>query len=531
MDIPLFLSGNFGELRATHFHSGLDLKTQGVTGIPVKAVKDGYISRVNISPFGYGRALYVTHPDGTKTVYGHLSCFAEQIEKYAREAQYLKEQFAIELYPITNQFPVKAGDIIAYSGNTGGSGGPHLHFEIRDAVTDELYDPLPYYKNEIKDNIAPEIQGLMIFPQSGTGVVNGKTQNQEIRFKKDKAGNRILTPEIVAWGNIGIGVKAYDKMSGTSNSYLPKKISLEVDGIEVFAQSMDQFSFAESRYVYSLVSFDDWISKKAFFMKSFIEPGNHLNIYTKPGSGVISVKEERVYRCKYTITDAYGNKTIFPFEITGRKQPVPERILNGKLFPYNQKNTFANSNVSLEIPVGNLYTDIDFEYKEIPDYTPFSGLFQIGKRIPLHSYCPLKIRISKDQYPDKSKYGIINVIGTKKSWVGGAYKDGYISCEIRELGNYSVAIDTVAPVITPVAPEKWTNSEKISFKVTDNLSGIVDYKGTLDGKFVLFEYDPKTASMFCVFDPQRMKRGKQQLVFKVKDKCGNESEYSSNITF
>ena len=532
MDIPLFLSGNFGELRANHFHSGLDFKTQEVTGIPVKAVKDGYISRINISPWGYGRALYVTHPDGTKTVYGHLDHFVKSIETFARDSQYIKEKFQIELNLKPSQFPVKQGDIIAYSGNTGGSAGPHLHFEIRDAATDDLYDPLPYYKNRIQDDVPPEITGLMIFPQIGTGVVNGETQNQEIRLTKDKTGNIIMTPEITAWGNIGIGVKAYDKMSGTRNTYLPKKISLEVDGIEIFAQSMDYLAFSESRYLNSLISFDDWINRKSFFMKSFIEPGNRLNIYQrKDGSGIISINEERIYKCKYTLTDAYGNTTVLPFEIMGTKQVIPEQRITGILFAYNKPNVFTNLNVFLEIPVGNLYTNVDFQYREIPGYTPFSSLFQLGERTPLHSSCPLKIKIQKDTYPEKSKYGVFSVIGTKRSWEGGAYKDGYMNCGIRELGNYAVGIDTVAPQIKPVAPQLWTKKGRISFKVTDNFSGIGEYKGTLDGRFVLFEYDPRIASMFCEFDAQRMKRGKQHLVFSVKDRCGNESVYSGDVVF
>ena len=532
MDIPLFLSGNFGELRANHFHGGLDFKTQEVTGIPVRAVKAGYVSRINISPWGYGRALYITHTDGTKTVYGHLDHFVKSIDTFARDSQYIEEKFQVELYPQPSQFPVKQGDIIAYSGNTGGSAGPHLHFEIRDAATDDLYDPLPYYKNLIRDDVPPEITGLMIFPQTGMGIVNGETQNREILLTKDKSGNMIIPPEINAWGNIGIGIKAYDKMSGTRNIYLPKEISLEVDGIEIFAQSMEEFSFSESRYLNSLISFDDWVNRKIFYMKSFIEPGNRLNIYQrKEGSGIISINEERIYKCKYTLTDTYGNITTLPFEIIGTKQEIPEQRIKGLLFAYNKPNNFTNFNVALDIPVGNLYTDVDFQYKEIPNYTSFSPLFQLGKQIPLHSYCPLKIKIRKDTYPDKSKYGVFSIIGTKKSWQGGIYKNGYMYCEIHELGNYSVGIDTVAPQIKPIAPHLWTKKGRISFKVTDNFSGVKEYKGTLDGKFVLFEYDPKNASMFCEFDALRMKRGKQRLIFSVKDKCGNENVYSENIIF
>jgi len=532
MDIPLFLSGNFGELRANHFHSGLDFKTQEITGISVKAVKEGYVSRINISPWGYGRALYLTHPDGTKTVYGHLDRFVESVETFARDSQYIKEQFHVELYLQPSQFPVKQGDVIAYSGNTGGSSGPHLHFEIRDAVTDDLYDPLPYYKHFIRDNVPPEMMALMIFPQAGTGIVNETTQNQEIRIVKDKTGNSVISPEINAWGNIGIGIKAYDRMSGTKNTYLPKNISLEVDGVEIFAQSMNQFSFSESRYLNSLISFDEWANRKSFFMKSFIEPGNRLNIYRKKEySGIISINEERIYNCKYTLTDSYGNKTVFPFEIVGIKQEIPEQSIQGIYFAYNKPNIFTNINVVLEIPVGNLYTDVDFQYKETTGYTPFSSLFRLGEQTPLHSYCPLKIKIQKDTYPDKTKYGVFSLVGTKKSWEGGIYKDGYMDCKIRELGNYSIGIDTLAPQITPVTLKLWTKNEKISFKVTDDFSGVREYKGTLDGKFVLFEYDPKNASMFCKFDAQRMKRGKQRLVFSVKDRCGNERVYSEDIVF
>ncbi len=231
------------------------------------------------------------------------------------------------------------------------------------------------------------------------------------------------------------------------------------------------------------------------------------------------------------MTDLYGNTTVLPFEIMGTKQLIPEQHIKGILFAYNKPNVFTNLNVSLEIPVGNLYADIDFQYSETPGYTPFSPLFRIGERTPLHSYCPLKIKIQKDTYPDKSKYGIFSVVGTRKSWEGGTYKDGFMSCEIRELGNYSVGIDTVAPKIAPVAPHLWTKNGKISFKVTDNFSGVREYKGTLDGQFVLFEYDPKTASMFCKFDAQRMKRGKQHLIFSVIDRCGNERIYSEDVIF
>lgn len=531
MDIPLFLSGNFGELRSNHFHSGIDMKTQGVTGIPVKSVKEGYVSRISISPYGYGNALYITHPDGSKTLYGHLNKFSKKIESVARDSQYIKETFAINLTLSPGQIPVKQGEVIAQSGNTGGSGGPHLHFEIRDAETDEVYDPLPYYKDKIRDNVSPVIHGLMVFPQTGKGVVNGKTEKHAVSLSKDKSGKQITAGSIKAWGDIGIGIKAYDRMTGTSNTYLPKEIILEVDGHEIFVQQMNQFEFSETRYINSLIDYDDWISRKSFYMKSFIEPGNKLRIYDNPYTGIITINEEKIYNCKYTLKDAYGNKTSLTFDIIGEKQNIPDRPLTGTLFKYNEDILFQEENITLTIPSGNLYTDIDFTYKEISGQTAFSPLYQICKRIPLHSFCPLTLKITTDSYPDKSKYGVVNVAGSKRAWIGGEYTDNKISCKIRELGNYTIDIDTIPPKINPVNPAKWTQTGKISFKVTDDLSGVNEFKGTLDDKFILFEYDAKTASIYCFFDATRMKRGKQTLVFKAKDKCGNESIFSKEIIF
>ncbi len=531
MDIPLYLSGNFGELRSNHFHSGIDFKTESRTGIPVKSVKDGYLERLVISPWGYGRVLYITHPDGTQTVYGHLDRFSKTIENLARDNQYIKESFAIDLTLSPDEFRVKAGDIIGFSGNSGSSGGPHLHFEIRDLSAKTFIDPLPYFKNSIEDDIAPQVMGLMIFPQKGKGMINGGNTDVEIKIKNDKSGEQLLSPQIKVWGDVGIGIKAYDKMTGTYNTYLPRKIALEIDGKEIFAQDMGHFSLSETRYLNSLISFEEWIDNKSFFMKSFVESGNKLKIYKTKSNGIINVKEERLYKCRYTLEDDYENKAVFEFEIIGEKQKITENKPRGILFTYDKENKFSKEYISLTIPKGNLYTDIDFIYEEISGYTAFSPLYKLGERYPLHTYCPLKIKIKNNIFPDKTKYGIINVIGTKKSWIGGKYENGYLNTEIRELGNYSVSIDTIAPVIKPENPTGWSKSGKISFKVTDNLSGITEYKGTLDGNFVLFEYEPKAARVFCNFDPQRMKKGKQQLIFTVKDNCGNKSEYKKEISF
>ncbi|GHT03668.1 peptidase M23 [Bacteroidia bacterium] len=527
MDIPLFLSGNFGELRSNHFHSGIDFKTQGVTGMPVKAVQDGYVSRVSVSPYGYGNALYIDHPDGKTSVYGHLERFAPAIEALVRDSQYHKESFSVNLYLSPGQLPVKQGERIAWSGNTGGSGGPHLHFEFRDTNTEEAFDALPYFKNKIKDTRPPEIRGLMVFPQLNKGIANGSTQNQALSLVKDKSGRQSLAKPLTAWGQIGIGIKAYDRMNETSNIYGVNEIILKVDGEEVYHSILNGFSFDDTRYLNTYIDWTEWTENNSFYMKSFTDPGNRLGVNRSLDNGIISIDNEKIYHLEYILKDAYKNTTTFQFDITGLKTLIPQQEPKGIYFPFNRDNLFVGQGVDLRIPRKNLYTDIYLQVETLPGYAPYAPLYRLGERIPLHSYCPLTLYLTNDTYPDKSKYGVVSYWRNKKNWIGGHYENGKISAEIRELGHFSVEIDTVPPKITPVKETNWEANRRIAFKISDDLSGIKSYKGTIDGKFVLFEYDAKTNSLYCAYDSKRMGKGTLKLV--VTDDAGNSSEFQKTV--
>jgi len=549
LDIPLFLSGNFGELRNQHFHSGLDFKTQGVTGFPVKAVKAGYITRISVGPYGFGRAVYINHPDGTTSIYGHLDHFAPKIESAVRDSQYVKESFSVDLTFSTRDFPVKQGEVIAYSGNTGGSGGPHLHFELRNTHTEEIIDPLPLFKDQLKDSYPPEIRGLLFVPQQGKGIVNGSSRTQTVNVIKNKSGVYALSTPVKAWGTIGIGIKAYDRMDSTTNTYGVDEIKLRVNGVDVFYSVMNSFFFNETRYINSFIDWEEWRTHRSFFMKSYIDPGNKLGIYRLDSSGLLSIEESKAYNCEYILSDAFGNSTIFNFIITGEKQSIPEEKKQGILFPYNRNNTFNGKSMTLNIPEGNLYTDVYLnpdtaQMKESPNKensakasTPirekinFAPVYSFGKRIPLHGYCPLTLTITNDTYPDKRKYGVVSIDDNRKIWLGGVYESHRMKVSIRELGRFSVAIDTVPPVIVPANRAKWAINKRITFRISDNLSGIDFYQGTLDGKFVLFEYDAKTQSLFCNYDAKRMKKGKQKLILIVRDRVGNEARVSYEVVF
>ena len=541
LDIPLFLSSNFGELRTDHFHSGLDFKTQGVTGFAVKAVKDGFISRIGVSPTGFGRAVYINHPDGTTSVYGHLDRFAPKIEVVVKDNQYTDESFTVNLYFSAQEFPIKRGEIIAYSGNTGSSGGPHLHFELRDSQTEYPFDPLPVFRKYLKDSRPPEIRSLLFVPQSGEGIVNGNTGKQIVNIIKNKSGKYILSKPIKAWGMIGIGIRAYDKMDAVSNTYGVKDIRLLIDNAEVYHSVIDRFSFDESRYLNSFIDWNEWITNKSFFMKSYIEPGNKLGIYRSGSNGLISIRESKTYSCEYILRDAFGNTSSFQFVIVGEKQSIPKERKDGILFPYNRPNEYRGKGMTLNIPEGSLYTDVYLDPDTVypgrilsfvgEGGTVFAPVYSFGERMPLHNYCPLTLTVTNDSYPDKRKYGIVSIVNNEINWLGGEYELRKMKTRVRELGLFAVVVDTVPPSVIPQNPTKWTISKRISFKVTDELSGIDFYRGTLNGKFALFEYDAKTNSLFCDFDDKRMEKGKQTLILVVRDKAKNETIVSYDVVF
>ena len=240
-DFPLLLSGNFGELRANHFHGGVDFKTQGVVGKPIRCIADGYISRVTVTPGGYGQAVYITHDNGMTSVHGHLHQFMEEVHKVVEAYQYEHETFAVDLEFGPDKFPLKQGEVFALAGNEGYSFGPHLHMEIRKTDTGEYIDPLQFYTDLVKDTTAPRATHVMLYPQAGKGVVNGSSRKKIISL----SGRSPLT----AWGQIAAGIKAYDYMDGTSNNYGVRSVTLLVDSMEVFRSTVDGFLPNENRMI------------------------------------------------------------------------------------------------------------------------------------------------------------------------------------------------------------------------------------------------------------------------------------------
>ena len=514
-DFPLLLSGNFGELRANHFHGGVDFKTQGVVGKPIRCIADGYISRVTVTPGGYGQAVYITHDNGYTSVHGHLHRFMAEVQQVVEAYQYEHETFAVDLKFEAGRFPLKQGEVFALAGNEGYSFGPHLHMEIRKTDTEEYIDPLQFYTDLLKDTTAPRATHVMLYPQAGKGVVNGSSKKKVMPLNGQQG-------TVTAWGKIAAGIKAYDYMDGTSNNYGVRSVTLFVDSVEVFRSTVDGFLPDENRMINAWTDYEEYVIRNSWFMRSQILPGNTWRmLQADDEGGVVTINEERPYRFCYVLEDLYGNRHTYRFVVQGKEQAI-EPLHKGKHFlKWNQGNVIQQPGMELVIPKGMLYEDVDLNCRVIADALDISFDYQLhDKPVPLHGGCPLVIGVRNYPVADMSKYYVARKYKGRKSSAGGSFKDGYMHTTIRELGTYSVAVDTVAPSVVPLNKPQWKTGN-IQFKIRDAETGIKDYKVFIDGKFVLFKFASKNATLSCMH-PNRIKRGmKHRMEVIVTDYCGN----------
>lgn len=531
LDIPVLLSGNFGELRSNHFHSGIDFKTQGVEGKPIHAVQDGYVSRISVSPWGYGNGLYITHPDGTTTVYGHLQKFSGKITTYVKEKQYEQESFQVNLTLTPDELPVKEGEVVALSGNSGSSGGPHLHFEVRETETEEALDPIEYYKDVIQDTHPPKIQGIMIYPMPGKGVVNGSRRKLELKPVTAQNGKQTLNAKIEAWGEIGLAVKGYDYMDNTANIYGIKEITLTADSQVISRSNLNRFAFDETRYLNSFTDFEEWKEHRSFYIKSFVDPGNRLRFIESIKRGVLTIDEPRTYYLTYRLADAFGNTTQLSIRIEGKEQPVPEIDTdNTELFHWWSDCRFGAKGIRLAIPKGTLYDDLYFQYSAKEDSTALGATHTLhNKPVALHKSVQLSLHLQNDTLENKQQYGIVRIQNGRKLWTGGVYRNGWVDADIKELGTYTLGQDLMPPTITPLNPATWVSKQTISLRLSDNLSGVQTYRGEIDGQFVLFEMNSKSVITYH-FDKERLTKGKHTLKLIATDACGNQTSYIYSFT-
>lgn len=531
LDIPLQLSGNFGELRSNHFHAGFDFRTQQKEGLNVYAAGDGYISRIKISPYGYGKAIYIDHPNGFTTVYGHLKSGAPHIEAFIRAAHYKDKASEIDIFPKPGELAVTKGEMIALSGNTGGSEGPHLHFEFRDTKSEKIINPLFFgFDKIILDNKRPVITSLLAYPIDEQAVVNQSRIPVAIDVSKLEDGS-FMASKVLASGKIGFGINAYDSNDYSTAKNGIYKVEAFANGELSFGYCFDTFAFEDSRYVNALIDFARYKRTSQRIQKLFMKQPYHLAlIHSDENNGILTVEPNinRVYRLE--VSDFNGNKILvnIPVEYaipTENMATVPPKP--GYLVSAEKDFNFEKGDFSVFIPAQTFYEDVYMDFDVKANVLTFGNDY-----IPVHSNFNVSIDAKQIPEAEREKWFIASVNGARLAYNPTKRKGSVFSSYTKNLGGFKLAQDTVKPKISmPKSIKgKWIKDAAISLNISDNLAGIKEYNGFLNGNWVLFEFDYKSKKITHKFaDDAFVQDGRNELKVVVTDNVGNSAIFETHF--
>lgn len=530
LDIPLILSGTFGELRSNHFHSGVDFRTQFKVGLPVFAIADGYVSRIKISAFGYGKAIYINHPNGYTSVYGHLQNANPIIEAYVKKKHYELQSFELDVFPLPSELPVKQKEVIAYSGNTGSSGGPHLHFEIRDTQTEHPLNPLLFgYAKQIIDTKPPLINAIRVHPLNGS-VVNQSEVPVTVSLTQQKDGN-YTSEKILANGALGISINTHDLSNASWGKNGVYKIKMQYNGKKAFEITFDRFSFDETKHINHYIDYAYYQKTNQRFQKLFLVDELPLSLITaQPSDGVIEVKPNMSYTVNLTVEDFHGNTTkiVLPIQyaqqtVKIKKDPPSKYVIHHKI-----EHQFVKDDVSVYIPEFGLYesTTLDFEVEK-------KGFTFGHPGIAIQKFVSIRVTPPTDIPEDVfHQYFIGHQQGSKINYLKTNYKEGYWSIFPRSLGTFKIVRDSIAPLVKEhnFKPGDWMTAKKtLEIHISDDLSGIQSYQGKLNGKWVLFEYDYKNKKLIHDFQDGVVIEGRNDLEVRVIDNVGNSTIFETHF--
>lgn len=532
LDIPLYLSGNFAELRSNHFHSGIDIKTQGVIGKKVYAIDDGYVSRIKVQTNGYGNSIYINHPGGITSVYGHLSKYNAEISEYVKKYQYENHTHTLNIYPDRDEFKIKKGEIIAYSGNTGGSAGPHLHFELRNSGNQHPLNVLNY-DFLIKDNISPKLYSLYLYN------IENKDNRRRISSQKKfplikNDTDYFLTGEspLVCGSNIGFGIQCFDFLNNSHNRCGIYTIELFMDEELIYLFKTDEFSFSESKYINSHIDYLLKQEEKLLVHRLFTLPNSSLSMVKVANeNGIIHTEAGGIYHLKLVIKDVSGNASILNFTIKGKPENnfAEHRKDKVELFRWDEENDINNHLFKLNIPPNSLYQDNYISYSRIQGGTNLhKWTHNIGDPdIPLHKGAFLYLNTETIDGDLRDKLCVIKK-NKDNDWVysGGELSDNnWIKAKINEFGSYSIGIDTLAPTAKLVS-----SKNVLKFKIQDDLSGIGKYEAYIDNEWALFEYDIKNDLLVYKYDKNRINSNtKHELELYLVDNKNNTFLFHSTF--
>ncbi|WP_232748842.1 M23 family metallopeptidase [Capnocytophaga stomatis] len=521
LDIPLLLSGNFGELRPNHFHAGVDFKTQGREGLNIYAIKEGYVSRIKVGAYGYGKALYITHPNGYTSVYAHLQKFAPAIEAYIKKRQYARKSFEIDAYPKENELVVKKGQLVGLGGNTGSSAGPHLHFEIRDASSNAV-NPL-LYGYEIKDNIPPDVYQVMAYPLGREAQINQSQLPQTVKLTKQPDGS-YLADKVFASGTIGFGLQSIDKQNDTHHQNGVYKVTLSVNGEPHFQYIFDKLSFNEARYINTFIDYQTYVDKKSRVQLLYRGKGNRIStIYTvNKNEGQLEVKENMGYLVTITAEDIKGNVSKISIPVEGKKLDVkePRPVVNGEVIVSGRDQYFTFDGGNIYFPERTFYNDFLIQIESKND-----TLTLHNPATAVHKFFNLSFDNKKFSEKEAKQVFIARLDEKNRpSAERTIYKNKLFTTRTRNLGRFTLMKDTIAPTLRPLnfKNNATVTASTLKVEIKDDLSGIESYSATLNGQWILFEYEPKTQTLtFDFSDIDTKKTDTYKLEMIAKDGVGN----------
>lgn len=529
--IPMQLSGNFGELRPNHFHAGFDLKTMQREGLNVYAVADGYVSRIKISTFGNGKTVYITHPNGYTSVYGHLQKATDLIEAYIKNTHYKEQSFEIEMFLKPNEMPIKKGQLIALSGNTGASEGPHLHFEFRDTRTENIINPMLFgFDKKVKDTKKPTISGLYVYPLDTKTTVNQSKRPLMINLSLQKDGS-YLADKIVANGKIGFGITTFDYDDVSFNKNGVYKVQSFFNGTPNFGYQFDTYSFEDMRYINALIDYSKYKKTQQRVQKLFMKTPYGLKfIVTDENYGVATILPNLSSLYRIEVSDFYGNTVLVSVPVQYDLLPAiiePEPLVSNYFIKANKDSNFAKENMSVFFPAGTFYDDFNLNFDVKND-----TLYLHDDTVPAHTNFTITIDDSTYTEAQREKIFIGRIEGNKTNYNSTYRKENSFITKAKILGKYALVQDTVAPKISITKPieGKWlTNVNTIQLTISDELSGIKSYNGFLNGKWILFEYDNKTKKIIHNFSDGIVSEGANDLKVVVTDNVGNSTIFEAHF--